>query len=179
MALSSKPSGCRRPAWFMPRRTSWPTRPSRQCSTRVECGPSRAISGRLGVTTVPGAAMSLRRGHSHATALLGSCRGILQCNGYKTYQALAGTRSADPSITLAFCWSHVPRGFYDLVKTKAPIAMGQFSVESTATAPSTCSENMPCGVVVSTGARRLRKCAPAPSSSSMTASRWLTERARR
>ena len=32
---------------------------------------------------------------------------------------------------------------------------------SWATAPSTCSENMPCGVVVSIGSRRLRKCAPA------------------
>ena len=26
-------------------------------------------------------------------------------------------------MTLAFCWSHVRRGFYDLAKTKAPIAM--------------------------------------------------------
>jgi hypothetical protein len=48
-----------------------------------------------------------------------------------------------------------------------------------ATAPSTCSENMPCGVVVSIGSRRLRKCAPTASSCSMTARRWLTERARR
>src|ERR1700759_3743077 len=30
---------------------------------------------------------------------------------------------------------------------------------SWATAPSTCSENMPCGVVVSIGSRRVRKCA--------------------
>ena len=42
-----------------------------------------------------------------------------------------------------------------------------------------CSENMPCGVVVSIGSRRLRKCAPVASSCSMTARRWLTERARR
>ena len=26
-------------------------------------------------------------------------------------------------MTLAFCWSHVRRGFYDLAKAKAPIAM--------------------------------------------------------
>jgi hypothetical protein len=26
-------------------------------------------------------------------------------------------------VTLAFCWAHVRRGFYDLAKTKAPIAM--------------------------------------------------------
>ena len=33
---------------------------------------------------------------------------------------------------------------------------------SWATAPSTCKENMPCGVEVSIGSRRLRKCAPLP-----------------
>ena len=63
------------------------------------------------------------RGHAHAAALLGGYRGILQCDGYKAYQALSGAKAADPSITLAFCWSHVRRGFYDLAKAKAPIAM--------------------------------------------------------
>jgi len=33
-----------------------------------------------------------------------------------------GTKSVEPVVTLAFCWSHVHRGFYDLAKTKAPIA---------------------------------------------------------
>jgi hypothetical protein len=50
---------------------------------------------------------------------------------------------------------------------------------SWATAPRTCRENMPCGVVVSMGSRRLWKWAPLASSCSMTASRWLTERASR
>jgi transposase len=63
------------------------------------------------------------RGHAYAAALLGGYRGILQCDGYKAYQALVDTKSADPSITLAFCWSHVRRGFYDLAKAKAPIAL--------------------------------------------------------
>jgi len=63
------------------------------------------------------------RGHIHAAALLGGYRGILQCDGYKAYQALVDRRAAEPSVTLAFCWSHVRRGFYDLAKTKAPIAM--------------------------------------------------------
>ena len=48
-----------------------------------------------------------------------------------------------------------------------------------ATAPSTCSENMPCGVVVSMGSRRERKCAPLASNCSMTLSRCATERAKR
>ena len=63
------------------------------------------------------------RGHAHAAALLGGYRGILQCDAYKAYQALVGARSADAPITLAFCWSHVRRGFYDLAKAKAPIAL--------------------------------------------------------
>jgi transposase len=62
------------------------------------------------------------RGHSHADTLLGGYRGILQCDGYAAYKKFGGSRSADPPVTLAFCWAHVRRGFYDLAKTKAPIA---------------------------------------------------------
>lgn len=63
------------------------------------------------------------RGHVHAMRLLGGYRGILQCDGYKAYQALVDAKAAEPCMTLAFCWSHVRRGFYDLAKAKAPIAM--------------------------------------------------------
>jgi transposase len=63
------------------------------------------------------------RGHIHANTLLGGYRGILQCDGYAAYKKFGGSKSADPPVTLAFCWSHVRRGFYDLAKTKAPIAM--------------------------------------------------------
>jgi transposase len=63
------------------------------------------------------------RGHIHATTLLGNYRGILQCDGYGAYKKLGGSKSAVPPVTLAFCWSHVRRGFYDLAKTKAPIAI--------------------------------------------------------
>jgi transposase len=62
------------------------------------------------------------RGHSHADTLLSGYRGILQCDGYAAYKKFGGSRSADPPVTLAFCWAHVRRGFYDLAKTKAPIA---------------------------------------------------------
>ena len=57
------------------------------------------------------------RGQKHATALLGGYRGILQCDGYGAYKNLAdpGRRTRGPR-TLAFCWSHVRRGFYDLAK---------------------------------------------------------------
>src|SRR5690349_7343059 len=63
-----------------------------------------------------------RRGHIHANTLLGGYRGILQCDGYNAYKKVGGARSTDPPVTLAFCWSHVRRGFYDLAKSKAPIA---------------------------------------------------------
>jgi transposase len=63
------------------------------------------------------------RGQIHANTLLGSYRGILQCDGYAAYKKFAGSKSADPAITLAFCWSHVRRRFYDLAKATAPIAM--------------------------------------------------------
>src|SRR5271170_3525472 len=63
------------------------------------------------------------RGHIHAHALLGGYRGILQCDGYSAYKKFGGSKSADPPVTLAFCWAHVRRGFYDLAKTKAPIAI--------------------------------------------------------
>jgi transposase len=63
------------------------------------------------------------RGHTHANTLLGGYRGILQCDGYQAYKKLAGPKAAETSVTLAFCWSHVRRGFYDLAKTKAPIAV--------------------------------------------------------
>ena len=63
------------------------------------------------------------RGHHHAQALLGGYRGILQCDGYDAYKKLVRPQANEQGVTLAFCWSHVRRGFYDLAKTKtAPIA---------------------------------------------------------
>jgi len=60
------------------------------------------------------------RGKEHAAALLAGYRGILQCDGYAAYKALATGGGA----TLAFCWSHVRRGFYDLARSgAAPIAV--------------------------------------------------------
>ena len=63
------------------------------------------------------------RAHVHAARLLGSYRGILQCDGYAAYKTVAGARTNDGAVTLAFCWSHVRRGFYDLAKAHAPAAI--------------------------------------------------------
>ena len=60
------------------------------------------------------------RGAEHAKTLLAGYQGIVQCDGYSAYKALA---AGDDGITLAFCWSHVRREFIDLAKSKtAPIA---------------------------------------------------------
>lgn len=60
------------------------------------------------------------RGKEHAVTLLTGYRGILQCDGYAAYKTLAAGEGA----TLAFCWSHARREFYDLAKGgAAPIAV--------------------------------------------------------
>jgi transposase len=61
------------------------------------------------------------RGQEHARQLLGDYGGLLQCDGYAAYKSV----SASPAggITLAFCWAHVRREFYDLARGgAAPIA---------------------------------------------------------
>ncbi len=54
----------------------------------------------------------------NAEELLADYRGIVQCDGYAAYKMLDQKR-----ITLAFCWAHVRRKFFDIAKTgPAPIA---------------------------------------------------------
>ncbi|MDT7953765.1 MAG: IS66 family transposase [Acetobacteraceae bacterium] len=81
------------------------------------------------------------RGQEHNDRLLGTYRGIVQCDGYATYKALAAPSRGETGgvaegsgdakhrwkshggVTLVYCWSHVRRGFYDLAKAgNAPIA---------------------------------------------------------
>ena len=58
------------------------------------------------------------RGSAHMHALLATYRGIVQCDGYAPYKNLASDR-----ITLAFCWAHLRREFFDIAKGgDAPIA---------------------------------------------------------
>jgi hypothetical protein len=62
-----------------------------------------------------------RKGERPAGHLAGF-RGVLQVDGYAGFKRLAGNR-VDGSITLAFCWAHMRRGFYDFwVSTKSPLA---------------------------------------------------------
>ena len=58
----------------------------------------------------------------HALKLLDRYRGVVQCDGYAAYKSIASAAPGDP-ITLAFCWAHLRRRFFDLAKDgNAPIA---------------------------------------------------------
>jgi transposase len=63
------------------------------------------------------------RGAVHALKLLATYRGIVQCDGYAAYKTVAGDARAGEAITLAFCWAHLRRKFFDIAKGgSAPIA---------------------------------------------------------
>ena len=57
------------------------------------------------------------RGGEHAQRMLTGFTGVLQVDGYAAYNKL------QPAVTLALCWAHFRRRFYDLAKGgNAPIA---------------------------------------------------------
>ncbi len=63
------------------------------------------------------------RGAIHGLKLLATYRGIVQCDGYAAYKTIADDAHAGDAITLAFCWAHLRRKFFDIVKGgSAPIA---------------------------------------------------------
>src|SRR5918996_938721 len=63
------------------------------------------------------------RGAEHAIRPLAGFRGILQVDGYAAYQALTDPGRAGGPVTLAYCWSHVRRRFYEISQGgNAPIA---------------------------------------------------------
>jgi transposase len=62
------------------------------------------------------------RGAVHALKLLEHYRGIVQCDGYAAYKTIAHA-VPDEAITLAFCWAHLRRRFFDIAQGgPAPIA---------------------------------------------------------
>ena len=63
------------------------------------------------------------RGGDHAAALLQGYTGVLQTDGYAAYLNLADPKRAGGPATLAFCWAHWRRQWFDLAKSPpAPIA---------------------------------------------------------
>jgi transposase len=61
------------------------------------------------------------RGSGCLTELLGGFRGIVQCDGYAAYSTHAAKQ---PGITLAGCWAHVRRKFYEALQTGQALAAG-------------------------------------------------------
>jgi transposase len=63
------------------------------------------------------------RGGEHAARLLDGFNGILQVDGYAAYKKLAAPTRLGGPVTLAYCWSHLRRQFYEVyVGGNAPIA---------------------------------------------------------
>ena len=63
------------------------------------------------------------RGGEHATRHLDGFRGILQVDGYAGYRSLTDPRRPGGPVTLAFCWAHCRRKFYEIAEAgHAPIA---------------------------------------------------------
>jgi transposase len=63
------------------------------------------------------------RGGVHAVKLLDGFTGVLQVDGYAGYNALADPARPGGPVTLAYCWSHLRRKFYELyVGGHSPIA---------------------------------------------------------
>src|SRR5215467_7770823 len=63
------------------------------------------------------------RGSEHAIALVEGFAGVLQVDGYAVYKQLAGKEGLGDAVTLAFCWAHVRRKFYEIyLGGNAPIA---------------------------------------------------------
>lgn len=63
------------------------------------------------------------RGAEHAERHLAGFTGVLQVDGYAGYDKLTDPGRAGGPLTLALCWSHFRRRFYDIAKGgNAPIA---------------------------------------------------------
>lgn len=63
------------------------------------------------------------RGSEHAVRHLAGFKGVLQVDGYAAYDVLADTQRVGGPVTLALCWSHFRRRFYEIAKGgNAPIA---------------------------------------------------------
>lgn len=68
------------------------------------------------------------RGGVHATALLAEYCGIVQCDGYEVYEQLANPARNAGAATLAYCWLHWRRYFFDIDKA-GPAAIAREALE--------------------------------------------------
>lgn len=82
-----------------------------------------AAGRRYSITSQPDGSIVWFRSSAHGE--IGNGDGFLFSKPFQRISrwVIVGAKPAEPSITLAFYWRHVRRGFYDLAKAKAPIAM--------------------------------------------------------
>jgi transposase len=64
------------------------------------------------------------RGGQWAAKLLGDYRGILQVDGYEAYRQFGKADRPSGPATLAYCWTHVRRRFFDAAKPVLSFAEG-------------------------------------------------------
>ena len=57
------------------------------------------------------------RGAEHAVVLLRGFAGVLQTDGYAAYRSLADPKRTSRPATLAFCWAHWRRQWFDIAKS--------------------------------------------------------------
>src|SRR5262249_47446150 len=63
------------------------------------------------------------RGAEQGLRPLAGYSGIVQCDGYAVYKQMSDPKREGGGVTLAFCWAHLRRRFYDIAKGGvAPIA---------------------------------------------------------
>jgi transposase len=76
-------------------------------------------------TDPPGVVYTYAPGRGAALGLkpLAGYAGIVQCDGYAVYKQMADPKREGGGATLAFCWSHLRRRFYDIAQGGAsPLA---------------------------------------------------------
>jgi len=66
------------------------------------------------------------RGAVHAAGLLQDFTGILQTDAYAAYKRVADRDGA--GITIAYCWTHLRRQFYDVTKTAPAATIARTSI---------------------------------------------------
>jgi transposase len=91
----------------------------------LEPGHGKTKQGYLWTGSRPGGDVFFRWETSRATACLGrvvptTFTGTIQCDGYAAYRSFAKGR--EPSITLAGCWAHVRRKFYEARESSPRLA---------------------------------------------------------
>ena len=85
----------------------------------LEPGKGKTAQGYLWVASQPGGDVLFEWHTSRATRCLERLipidfDGILQCDGYSSYDRFAGNRAREgKALILAGCWAHVRRGFFE------------------------------------------------------------------